>query len=375
MKSPARSRLVLDTIAAKTLVRHRRLTQTYLRADNLEVNCAVPFRDGSSRDNAARQSTSFAFMRGASARGHRCWHSLPGDITSVNQRVMADATAIVVRDVSPHVTFGETRTLDLSDLDAVFIRKDPPFDAAYLYLTQQLDLVCKSTFVVNSPAGLRDANEKLIALQFPKYIPKTMVSSSPAKLLAFLDELGGSGVLKPLDGAGGFGVVLLRANDPDARALIDLLTSEGRRKALLQEYLPVVREGDKRVLVLDGRVLGAIRRVPRGHDIRANIHVGGAVEPADLTPAEQALVRDVGVELSARGLWFVGLDLIGERLIEVNVTSPTGLQQLARHQGKPLEEEVIAWVESRSQSLRGVGQPNLPLSWPLASSAGRSPAW
>lgn len=298
------------------------------------------------------KDTSFAFMRGALARGHECWHCLPGDITSVARRVTADATSIVVRDVVPHITLGEKRTVVLSELDAVFIRKDPPFDSAYLYLTQQLDLVSRSTLVVNSPQGLRDANEKLFALQFAKHIPKTMVSASRSKLLSFLDELGGSGVLKPLDGAGGFGVVLLQVHDPNTRALIDLLTHEGRRKALLQEYLPVVRQGDKRVLVLDGRVLGAIRRVPHGQDIRANIHVGGSVVPADLTPLERELVQDVGAELSARGLWFVGLDLIGERLIEVNVTSPTGLQQLARHQGKPLEEDVIAWVESRSQILR-----------------------
>ncbi len=304
----------------------------------------------------ADKDTSFAFMRGALARGHQCWHCTPRDISSVNRDVTAQATSIVVNDKAPHVSLGERRALTVSELDAVFIRKDPPFDAAYLYLTQQLDLICKSTLVINSPQGLRDANEKLFALQFTKYIPKTMVSASPAQLLSFLDELGGSGVLKPLDGAGGFGVVLLRADDPNARALVDLLTHEGKRKALLQEYLPVVREGDKRVLVLDGKLLGAIRRVPHGHDIRANIHVGGSVVPAELTTAEQELVLDVGAELSARGLWFVGLDLIGEKLIEVNVTSPTGLQQLARHHGKPLEQEVIAWAEARSRALRGAAQ-------------------
>lgn len=299
------------------------------------------------------KDTSFAFMRGALARGHTCWHCLPLDVASVNRAVTAEATSIVVQDIVPHVTLGEKRTLLLSEIDAVFIRKDPPFDSAYLYLTQQLDLVTESTLVVNSPQGLRDANEKLFALQFAEYIPRTMVCASPGKLLTFLDELGGRGVLKPLDGAGGFGVVLLQSNDPNARALVDLLTHEGKRKALLQEYLPIVHEGDKRVLVLDGQPLGAIRRVPKGHDIRANIHVGGSVEPAELTHAELVLVRDVGGKLASRGLWFVGLDLIGERLIEVNVTSPTGLQQLARHHGTALEERVIAWVENRSQALKG----------------------
>jgi len=303
------------------------------------------------------KDTTFAFMRGALARGHACWHCLPGDITSLDQRLTAESTSIVVSDKSPHVMLGERRTLTLADLDAVFIRKDPPFDSAYLHLTQQLDLVCKSTLVLNSPQGLRDANEKLFALQFGKYIPRTMVSSSPAMLAEFLDQLGGRGVLKPLDGAGGFGVVLLQSGDPNTLALIDLLTIEGKQKALLQEYLPVVRQGDKRVLILDGHVLGAIRRIPRGMDIRANIHVGGSVEPVDLTAVELELVREVGAELSRRGLWFVGLDLIGGRLIEVNVTSPTGLQQLAKHQGKPLEQEVIAWVEARSRVVKRSAGP------------------
>ena len=240
----------------------------------------------------------------------------------------------------------------------MFIRKDPPFDAEYLHLTQQLDLIAGSTLVVNSPGGLRDANEKLFALHFANYIPRTIVSSSPSRLLEFLTELGGSGVLKPLDGAGGFGVLLLRQQDPNVRALIDLLTLEGKRKALLQEYLPDVQQGDKRVLVMDGEILGAIRRVPAGRDIRANIHVGGAVEPTDLSAEEAELAIDVGRELSRRGLWFVGLDLIGGRLIEVNVTSPTGLQQLSRHMGRAVEQDVIAWVETRSQRVKSASVEN-----------------
>ena len=280
------------------------------------------------------KDTTFAFMRGALARGHQCWHCSLQCITTIGNQVYAQATPIVVNDSAPHVQLGIPRELQLSSIDAVFVRKDPPFDANYVYLTQQLDLICDSTLVINSPQGLRDANEKLFALHFDRFVPRTMISSSPARLLRFLEDLGGTGVLKPLDGAGGFGVVLLQSHDPNLRALIDLLTSEGRRNALLQEYLPAVQQGDKRVLMLDGTVLGAIRRVPRGNDIRANIHVGGTVEPTELTVPELDLVQEIGRELSDRGLWFVGLDLIGERLIEVNVTSPTGLQQLARHVGR-----------------------------------------
>jgi len=298
------------------------------------------------------KDTTFAFIRGAMARGHQSWHCLTRDIWTLEDQVYAQATQIRVSDTAPHVALGKVEELQLSLIDAVFVRKDPPFDANYMYLTQLLDLIAGSTLVVNSPSGLRDANEKLFALQFDKYTPKTMIASSPRRLLQFLDSLGGSGVLKPLDGAGGFGVVLLRTEDPNLRALVDLLTLEGNRNALLQEYLPAVQQGDKRVLVLDGTLLGAIRRVPKGNDIRANIHVGGSVEPTDLTPAEIQLVGDVGRELSKRGLWFVGLDLIGERLIEVNVTSPTGLQQLGTHLGRPVEQDVIAWVETRSRAIK-----------------------
>jgi glutathione synthase len=305
------------------------------------------------------KDTTFAFIRGAMVRGHQAWHCLMRDITTIEKEAYARATQIRVSDTAPHVTLGPVQDLQLSLVDAVFVRKDPPFDSNYLYLTQLLDLICDSTLVVNSPQGLRDANEKLFALQFNKHTPRTMISASPARLLQFLDDLGGSGVLKPLDGSGGFGVVLLRKQDPNLRALIDLLTQEGSKSALLQEYLPAVQQGDKRVLVLDGVVLGAIRRVPKGNDIRANIHVGGSVEPTDLTPSEIQLVQDVGRELRARGLWFVGLDLIGERLIEVNVTSPTGLQQLGQHLGRPVEQDVIAWVEGRSRAIKQ-GLPENP---------------
>jgi glutathione synthase len=160
----------------------------------------------------------------------------------------------------------------------------------------------------------------------------------------------GRAVLKPLDGAGGSGVVALSTEDRNTRALVDLLTKEGRQLALVQEFLPGISEGDKRVIVLDGKPLGAILRVPRADDIRANIHVGGSVEPTQLTPAEDVLVRDVGKTLSKHGLFFVGLDLIGGRLIEINVTSPTGIQELGRTTGSAPEQDVIAWLEEKSKT-------------------------
>ena len=298
------------------------------------------------------KDTSFAFMRGARSRGHQCLHCTPSEIGNLGREPFARVRPIVVGDQPPHVTLGETEEAAISALDAVLIRKDPPFDTAYAHLTRQLDLVKQRTLVVNDPQGLRDANEKLFAFHFYEHMPRTLVSSDPTKILEFVTDAGGKAVLKPLDGAGGAGVVTLTSGDKNTRALVDLLTQEGRTLALAQEFLPGVERGDKRVLVLDGEPLGAILRVPRADDFRANIHVGGQVEATTLSEREQALVRDVGPRLRKHGLWFVGLDLIGERLIEVNVTSPTGIQELGRFLGTRPEEDVIAWIEERSRRLK-----------------------
>jgi glutathione synthase len=250
------------------------------------------------------------------------------------------------------VVLGSPERLELAAQDAIFIRKDPPFDAPYLYLTQQLDRIKDRVLVVNDPRGVRDANEKLFAFNFQEQTPRSLCSASPREILEFVSEVGGNAVLKPLDGAGGSGVVTLSLGDRNARSLVDIWTHEGKRLAIVQEYQPAVRVGDKRVLLLEGRPLGAILRVPREDDVRANIHAGGQVVPTELTPAESAVVEAVGPKLVEHGLFFVGLDLIGEKLIEVNVTSPTGIQELARFLGRPVEQDVIRWVEAKVQARR-----------------------
>jgi glutathione synthase len=298
------------------------------------------------------KDTSFAFMRAAQGLGHDVYHCGPLDLFQRGAEVFASARPTRVSDQPPHVSQQEPEELELKGLDAVLIRKDPPFDVAYLHLTQELDLLKDRVLVVNDPAALRAANEKLYAFNFVEHMPRSMVSADPKQLRAFLGEVGGRAVLKPLDGAGGSGVVALTSEDSNTRALIDLLTHEGKQQALIQQYLPAVRGGDKRVLLLDGKPLGAILRVPQPDDIRANIHVGGRVEPTELTQREQALVEDIGPKLAQAGLWFVGLDLIGEQLIEVNVTSPTGIQELGRFLGTRPEEQVIRWVQERSRQLQ-----------------------
>lgn len=296
------------------------------------------------------KDTTFAFIRGAEARQHECFHCLPKEVFNEGPQVFARARPVSVSDSAPHTRVGADTELELATLDAVFVRKDPPFDFAYGHLTRQLDLVKDRVLIVNDPSAVRDANEKLYAFRFSEYMPRSLVSSDPVKLLGFVGKVGGRAVIKPLDGAGGTGVLALSLEDQNSRSIVDILTKEGQELVLVQEYQPAVRIGDKRVLLIDGRPLGAILRVPRKDDLRANIHAGGKVEPTSLSEAEAQLVASIGPRLAAVGLYFVGLDLIGGKLIEVNVTSPTGIQELGRHLGTSPELEVIEWAEGQSRA-------------------------
>jgi glutathione synthase len=264
------------------------------------------------------------------------------------------ARPLAVSDRAPHFDAGEPKRERLSQIEAVFIRKDPPFDASYLYTTQLLDLAKNQSLIINDPTAVRDANEKLYALGLSEFMPPTLVSADEKQLIEFVSQVGGKAVIKPLDGAGGSGVAVLGADDVNLKPLVGLLTNEGRRLAMVQEFQPAVVQGDKRVLLLDGQVLGTIRRVPSGGDIRANIHVGGRVEATELGAEERAMVEAVGARLRKVGLWFVGLDVINGKLIEINVTSPTGIQELGRLTNSVPEDRVIAWVEQRVVALRGV---------------------
>jgi glutathione synthase len=298
------------------------------------------------------KDTTFAFLRAAQARSHESLHCEPRDVYIKDGDVHARVRPVTVSDKALFFSHGAPQDVRLADVNAVLIRKDPPFDSEYLYMTLMLERARNRTVIVNDPRGLRDANEKLYTLHFARHMPRTMVTSDRTRIMEFVEEIGGTGVVKPLDGAGGSGVLLISKTDKNTRSILDLLTMEGRRLAMVQEYLPKVREGDKRVLLLDGQVLGAILRVPRADDLRSNIHVGGTVEPCAVTPHEQALINDITPRLLEDGLWFVGLDLIGERLTEVNVTSPTGIQELSRHLGRDMADPVIAWIERRASDYR-----------------------
>jgi glutathione synthase len=228
------------------------------------------------------------------------------------------------------------------------MRKDPPFDIPYLHATQMLDLAQQAgTFVINNPSGLRTANEKLYALNFPGVIPATMVAQDAQRIKAFMEELGGEIIIKPVDGHGGSGIFYAHRDDRNLNSLIETMTRNGREPIIAQRYIPEVRLGDKRLIVLNGAPLGCTLRVPRSDEHRGNIHVGGTCVKADITPRDYEICREVGPRLRQEGLYFVGLDIIGEYLTEVNVTSPTGIQEINALNGVKLEASVIDFVERR----------------------------
>jgi glutathione synthase len=292
------------------------------------------------------EDTSFALMLEAQARGHRVDHCLARDLSLRGGEVHARVRqATMQRDPARPITLGEAESVDLSGVQAVFIRTDPPFDSNYLWLTLMLERLDGRTLVVNRPSGLRSANEKLYACHFPELMPTTLVSSHAGAIKDFMREVGGRAVIKPLDGAGGEGVMVLAEGDLNLNAIIEATTRHGARMAMVQAFVPEVREGDKRILLLDGEPLGAILRVPQKDDVRSNIHVGGSVVKAELSAADRHIVETLAPRLRADGLFFVGLDVIGGKLTEVNVTSPTGIQQMSRLDDKNLCAPVIAWAE------------------------------
>jgi glutathione synthase len=297
------------------------------------------------------KDTTFAMQRAAQRRGHACSHCELRDIHVQDGDAWATVRPLRVNDAAPHFSLGAPQDLRLAEADCVFVRKDPPFDSEYLHVTLMLERLRGSALVLNDPRGLREANEKLYALHFVKHMPRTLVTSSRERIHAFVSEMGVA-VVKPLDGAGGSGVMVVSNRDRNTRSIVDTITREGTRHAMVQEYLSAVREGDKRVLVLDGEVLGAINRIARDDDVRSNIHAGGRVEPCDVTAGERRVVAEMAGRLSADGLFLVGLDFIGGKLTEVNVTSPTGVQELSRHVGRDVAERIIAWVESHASDFR-----------------------
>ncbi|HZP44136.1 MAG TPA: glutathione synthase [Candidatus Binataceae bacterium] len=299
------------------------------------------------------KDTTFTFMLEAQARGHEVHFAGLKDLYSRGPRgFIRSRRCEVMRAVPCFRYLDDPHDHPLEHFAAIFMRKDPPADANYLFATMLLSLADRSrTFVLNEPAGLREANEKLYSLNFPGAIPPTVVTYEIARLKQFLDEQGGEMIVKPLDGHGGEGVFHAHARDRNLNAILETVTRFETRPIMAQRYIPEVRNGDKRLIMLDGEPLGATFRVPREDEHRGNIHVGGFCVKAEITPRDREICRMLRPRLQRDGLYFVGLDIIGDYVTEINVTSPTGVQEIDRLDDANLEARVIDFVESRVSSL------------------------
>jgi glutathione synthase len=283
--------------------------------------------------NIAGDST-FAIMLGAQSRGHQLFHYLAPHLSYVDGRVRARARPVEVRPrAGDHFSYGEWRLLDLSgDADVVLMRQDPPFDLAYITATHLLERVQSETLVVNDPAAVRNAPEKLFVLDYAQFMPPTIITRSLEDVRAFQAEHGEI-VVKPLYGNAGNAVFKIGRDGANLGSLTELFSHVWVEPFMVQAFLPEVAEGDKRIVLIDGKVSGAINRVPGQGEIRSNLAAGGTAHPAELTAREGEICEALGPELARRGLLFVGIDVIGGYLTEINVTSPTGIVAIDRFNG------------------------------------------
>ncbi len=301
--------------------------------------------------------TSVALMEAAQALGHEVWITQAHLLSVVNSQAWAVLQQVQLTPVElvnhywvAAPTWYElgSRTLQpLEEMDAVFMRTDPPVTIPYLYTTYILDYINpEKTLVINSPAGLRAANEKMYALQFTEMIPETIVSQDKSIIREFVARLGAA-ILKPLGNKAGEGILYLEAADRNFNSLIEISTQWGRTPVMIQAYLPAAKEGDKRIILLNGEPIGTLNRIPTGNEFRGNMAVGGRVAPTEITEREHLMCAQMAPKLRQDGLYFVGIDVIGGYLTEVNVTSPTGIREVDRLEGTRLGKNVIEWVESR----------------------------
>ncbi|MDX6751584.1 glutathione synthase [Geminicoccaceae bacterium 1502E] len=291
--------------------------------------------------------SSFALALEAQRRGHGLYHYLPRHLSYRYGRIVAKARPFQVRrEKGSHVSFGDFETIDLAAVDVVLMRQDPPFNLAYISATHLLDRIHPETLVVNDPHHVRNAPEKLFVTQFADLMPPTLITYDLDEIKAFRREHGHV-IVKPVYGNGGAGVFHLRPEDTNLGSLIELFQSFLNEPLMVQRYLPEIRKGDKRIILIDGKPAGAVNRVPAQHETRANLHVGGRAEKTTLTRREQEICEAIGPALRERGLIFVGIDVIGDYLTEINVTSPTGIQEIDRFDGTCLEGQIWDVIEQK----------------------------
>ncbi len=291
--------------------------------------------------------STFALMLEAQRRGHRLLYYTPEQLSMRGDQIVAQVQGIEVRDVEgDHFTVGEPERIDLATTDVVLMRQEPPFDMAYVTATHLLERIHPRTLVVNDPAGVRNAPEKLLVTHFPQLMPPTLITRDKAEIESFREEFGDI-VMKPLHGHGGAAVVRLTREDPNFGSLYDLFAVTFREPWVVQRFLPKVSEGDKRIILIDGEAAGAVNRVPAANDIRSNMVRGGAAKPTDLSPREREICETIGPELRRRGQIFVGIDVIDGNLTEINVTCPTGIRAIHRLGGPNLASAIWDAIEAK----------------------------
>ena len=294
--------------------------------------------------------TSFAFALEAQARGHELYYYLPESLSLDEGTVYGQLRAITVRDEpGNHVTEKAPAYRPLSEMDVILMRQDPPFDMAYITATHLLELLPASTMVVNNPAEVRNAPEKIMVLDFPELMPPTMVSRDESAIADFRERHHNI-IIKPLYGNGGAGVFLVKHGDKNFNALLEMFFSSSREPVMVQAYLPEVTQGDKRIILIDGKAVGAINRIPAADEARSNMHVGGKATATDLSERDRYICDVIGPRLKQRGLLFVGIDVIGDYLTEINVTSPTGIREFERFTGISLAAQTWDAIENTHTS-------------------------
>jgi glutathione synthase len=300
--------------------------------------------------------STFVLALEAQRRGHGLYHYLPTDLSYDHGRVKALARPLEVRrERGNHYTLGAAEVLDLRTFDIILMRQDPPFDLNYVAATHLLERLHPDTLVVNDPVSVRNAPEKLFVTQFPELMPPTLITYRQDEIKAFRAEHRDI-ILKPIYGNGGAGVFHIGPDDENLNSLLDLLAQTVREPLMVQRYIPEIREGDKRIVLIEGEPGGAVNRIPPPGDARANLHVGGRAQKATLSRRDLEICEALGPVLRQQGLLFVGIDVIGEWLTEINVTSPTGLQEIDRFDGVCLEARIWDAIEAR----RDAGHRELP---------------
>ncbi|MFC3206527.1 glutathione synthase [Aquamicrobium soli] len=277
--------------------------------------------------------TSFALSLEAQRRGHRLFHYTPDRLSMRDGKVIARIEEMQVRDEKGnHYTLGEPVRTDLSEMDVILLRQDPPFDMNYITTTHMLERIHPKTLVVNDPAWVRNSPEKIFVTEFPDLMPETLITKDVREVEAFRKEFGDI-ILKPLYGNGGAGVFQLNDGDRNLTSLLEMFGQMFREPFIVQRYLKDVRKGDKRIILIDGEAVGAVNRVPSEGESRSNMHVGGRAEKAGLTEREREICARIGPSLKERGFILVGIDVIGDYMTEINVTSPTGIREIQRFGG------------------------------------------